>query len=401
MEKHQCELSFAERVFLIVLDSVGCGEAPDAADFGDAGSNTLRSIARSPFFSAENMKKLGLSRIDGMAYLGEKPDAVGAVARLSELSKGKDTTTGHWEIAGIVSQSPMPTYPNGFPESVLTAFENATGRGVLCNRPYSGTDVIRDFGEEHLKTGKWIVYTSADSVFQIAAHEEVVPLEELYEACRTARKILTGENSVGRVIARPFVGTPGHFTRTANRRDFSLEPPTDTMLDYVKKAGLDTIAVGKIRDIFAGKGVTRAVLTHSNREGMEATLALEKEDFHGLCFVNLVDFDMLYGHRNDVDGYARAYAEFDAWLPEFLSGMRENDVLMITADHGCDPATPSTDHSREYIPLVIAGRKIRPVNLGTLQGFSHIAATVCGLLGVAYGGAGINYASQIFPVEDK
>jgi phosphopentomutase len=290
----------------------------------------------------------------------------------------------------------MPTYPEGFPAEVLDEFCRAIGKEkVLCNLPYSGTDVIRDYGEEHLKTGCPIVYTSADSVFQIAAHVDVVPLETLYEYCRKARQILVGKHGVGRVIARPFTGNAPDFKRTADRRDFSIEPPKKTMLDFISEAGLDTIAVGKIRDIFAGKGVSEAILTHSNTEGMEETLRLADRDFKGLCFVNLVDFDMYYGHRNDVDGYARATAEFDAWLPSFTEKMRGGDLLMITADHGCDPATESTDHSREYVPLLIHGKGVSDTDLGTLSGFSHIAATVCDLLGVDYSGEGESLAQKI------
>ena len=384
-----------KRVFLIVLDSVGCGEMADSADFGDEGSNTLKSISASKLFSAENMIELGIGNIDGVDYLPKVKSPKAAVARYAELSKGKDTTTGHWEIAGLVSNSPMPTYPEGFPAEILDEFSRKTGRGVICNKPYSGTAVINDYGEEHLKTGDLIVYTSADSVFQIAAHEDIVPCETLYEYCRIARELLKGEHGVGRVIARPFTGTKGNFTRTANRRDFSLEPPKDTMLDVLKNSGFDTVAVGKIRDIFAGCGVSEAYITHSNKEGMETTLALADKDFNGLCFVNLVDFDMLYGHRNDVDGYAKAYSEFDAWLPLFTAKMKDGDVLMITADHGCDPATPSTDHSREYIPLVIYGERVNPVNLGTRKGFCDIAATVCDIFGVANELSGKSFADEI------
>ena len=384
-----------KRVFLIVLDSVGCGEMPDSADFGDAGSNTLKSISRSEKFSAPNMISLGLGNIDGVDFLPSTDSPRAAVARYAESSKGKDTTTGHWEIAGIISNKPMPTYPDGFPKEILDEFSARVGRGVLCNKPYSGTAVINDYGDEHVRTGDLIVYTSADSVFQIAAHEDIVPNETLYEYCRIAREILVGDHGVGRVIARPFIGENGIYKRTANRRDFSLEPPTDTMLDVLKSNGFDTVAVGKISDIFAGRGVTEAYLTHSNREGMETALALADKDFEGLCFVNLVDFDMLYGHRNDVDGYAAAYSEFDAWLPGFIAKMREGDLLMITADHGCDPATESTDHSREHVPLVIYGDKVTPKNLGTRTGFSDIAATVCDIFGAENTLAGVSFADEI------
>ena len=369
---------------------------PDAADFGDEGSNTLASIAKSPEFSAKNLISLGLGNVDGVDSLESTPFPKGALARLAEQSKGKDTTTGHWEIGGIVSETAMPTYPNGFPSEVLDAFCTAIGKEkVLCNLPYSGTEVIKDYGEEHIKTGFPIVYTSADSVFQIAAHTDIVPLETLYEYCRRAREILVGEHGVGRVIARPFNGTAPNFKRTADRRDFSIEPPKKTMLDYIFDAGIDTISVGKIRDIFAGKGIGEAIITHSNNEGMAETLKLTERDFRGLCFTNLVDFDMYFGHRNDVDGYARATAEFDAWLPSFTAKMKDGDLLMITADHGCDPATESTDHSREHVPLLIYGKSVAPVNMGTLNGFSHIAATVCDLLNVSYFGEGESLAETI------
>ncbi len=385
-----------KRVFLIVLDSVGIGAAPDAADFGDSGAHTLKSCAASPQFRIPHLLKAGLGNIDGQDYLPKEEAPIAAHGRLRELSRGKDTTIGHWEIGGIVSPKPLPTYPNGFPKEVLDAFSKATGRGVLCNLPYSGTKVIDDFGEAHLKTGDLIVYTSADSVFQIAAHEELVPPETLYEYCRIARGILRGEHSVGRIIARPFVGTPGNFARTANRRDFSLEPQGKTVLDMVKAQGLDTICVGKISDIFAGEGVTEALLTHSNQEGMETALKLAGRDFHGLCFVNLVDFDMLYGHRRNVDAYAEALSAFDGWLSTFLAQLGEEDAVMITADHGCDPAfTKTTDHTREYTPWLIFGKQVKPVNLGTLDGFSHIAATVCDMLDVPYTGASESVKARI------
>lgn len=374
-----------KRVFLFVLDSCGCGEAPDAAAFGDYGVNTVGSIAKSPFFSCENIKKLGFAAIPGLEYLGDVPRELGLAGRMRELSAGKDTTIGHWELAGLVSEKPLPTYPQGFPPEVIEAFEKAVGRGVLCNLPYSGTAVINDYGEESLRTGKLIVYTSADSVFQIAAHEEMVPVEELYEICRTARKVLTGEHAVGRVIARPFLGEAPNFYRTANRRDFSLEPPAPTLLDAVEAAGQTVYAIGKISDIFAGQGVTERVLTHSNDEGMAAALEAQKKEFSGLCFINLVDFDMLYGHRRDVDGYAKAFAAFDAFLPGFIAGMDENDLLMVTADHGCDPAYgQSTDHTREYVPLLIYGKHVPARDLGTLQGFAHAAAAAAAHLGVEF-----------------
>ncbi|MBR3836217.1 MAG: phosphopentomutase [Clostridia bacterium] len=373
-----------KRVFLIVLDSCGVGQMPDCADFGDRDCNTLKRISQSAFFSAETMCRLGLGNIDGIDYL-EKTDTPSAlVARLTEKSKGKDTTIGHWEIAGIVSEKPLPTYPDGFPHEILDEFSHRTGKGVLCNKPYSGTDVIRDYGKQHVETGDLIVYTSADSVFQIAAHESIVPPEKLYEYCRIARELLTGEHAVGRVIARPFEGEYPDFRRNANRHDFSLEPPKETLLDAIKADGKTVYAVGKIYDIFAGKGVSDYVFTHSNAEGMEETLRAQKKDFCGLCFTNLVDYDMLYGHRQDVDGYAKAFAQFDIWLNEFIDGMKRDDVMMITADHGCDPGDSHTDHTREYTPLVIYGQSIKPVNLGTRTSFADIAATVADYLNVPF-----------------
>ena len=373
-----------KRVFLIVLDSFGIGEAPDAADFGDAGTSTIKSISRSELFSAENMRRLGLFNINGLEGMGSVPCPAAAHAKMRERSMGKDTTIGHWEIAGIVSPDPLPTYPDGFPAEILDAFSEATGRGVLCNKPYSGTDVIRDYGEEHLKTGDLIVYTSADSVFQIAAHEDIVPVEQLYDYCRAARKILCGRHGVGRVIARPFVGEAGSFKRTANRRDFSIEPTGKTLLDSLKESGRDVIAVGKITDIFAGKGVTETIITHGNTEGMQVSLEIANRDFDGLCFINLVDFDMVYGHRNDIDGYAKAIAEFDAWLPSFTALMGDDDALIITADHGCDPGDVSTDHTREYTPMLLFGKQINPANLGTRSSFADIAATVAEMLDVDF-----------------
>ena len=373
-----------KRVFLIVLDSFGIGEEPDAAAFGDVDVNTLRSVAGSPFFRVPNFQKLGLFNIDGVT-VGEKCDApAAAIARLREKSMGKDTTIGHWEIAGVVSPKPLPTYPDGFPQDVLDEFTRRTGRGVLCNKPYSGTAVIQEYGEEHLKTGALIVYTSADSVFQIAAHEELVPLEKLYEYCRVAREILQGEHGVGRVIARPFIGpVDGKFVRTSHRHDFSLLPPKATMLDHLKAAGKEVLAVGKIQDIFVGQGITEYVYTSGNEEGIEKTLEWMDRDFEGLCFVNLVDYDMLYGHRRDVDGYAKALTYFDEKLPEIMGKLREGDVLMLTADHGCDPAyLATTDHTREYVPFLAYGPGIRPENYGTRETFADVAATVLELLGV-------------------
>jgi phosphopentomutase len=372
-----------KRVFLIVLDSCGAGAMPDCAAFGDRDCHTIKRISTSDKFSCENTWKMGIGNIDGLEFLGKNDNPTARVARLTERSMGKDTTIGHWEIAGIVSESPLPTYPNGFPKELLDEFSKRVGRGILCNKPYSGTDVIRDYGEEHVKTGDLIVYTSADSVFQIAAHEDIVPVEQLYEYCRIARELLCGEHSVGRVIARPFEGTHP-FKRTANRHDFSLEPYGHTVLDALVEQGKDVYAIGKIYDIFAGKGVSEKVFTHSNTEGMQLSLEALDKDFDGLCFINLVDFDMLYGHRQDIDGYANAFAEFDRWLPSFTGGMRDDDILIITADHGCDPGDHHTDHTREYVPCIIYGKNVVPANLGTRSTYSDIAATIAHYLGIDY-----------------
>lgn len=389
--------SVRKRVFLIVLDSFGIGRQPDADSFGDEGSNTLAAVAGSSALYAPNLTKLGLFSIDGVkedviasrAALSGGEDSnlfklpqddyvpLGAYGRLEEKSIGKDTTIGHWEIAGILSENPLPVYPHGFPPEVIAAFEAATGRKTICNIPYSGTDVIRDYGREHVTTGALIVYTSADSVFQIAAHEGVVPIEELYRYCEIARGILTGRHAVGRVIARPFEGEYPDFKRTPRRHDFSLLPPKKTLLDLLVENGKDMIAVGKINDIFAGRGVTRFLRTSGNADGVEKTKVILKEPFEGLCFVNLVDFDMMYGHRNDIDGYAAAISAFDKALPDILQLMQPLDILMITADHGCDPSTPSTDHSRECVPLLVFGESVKKgVNLHTRQTFSDIAATI-------------------------
>ena len=386
-----------KRIFLIVLDSFGIGAMKDSESFGDVGVNTLASCATSPKLHIPNMIAAGLGNIDGVSCLPKADAPIGAFARLKEASMGKDTTIGHWEIAGIVSPEPLPTYPNGFPEEVLEPFRAATGRGVLANAPWSGTAVLDEFGEEHMKTGDLIVYTSADSVFQIAAHENIVPPEKLYEYCRIARNILRGKHGVGRVIARPFVGTgKGNFKRTANRHDFSLEPPKETLLDAIKAAGKASIGVGKINDIFAGIGTTEHVYNTSNANGMEHTDHYVQQDFEGLCFVNLVDFDMVFGHRRNIDGYADALSEFDAWLGQFLPKLREDDLLLITADHGCDPGYgATTDHTREYVPLLILGKGVKPVNLGTRDSFADIAATVAQLLDVKLDTPGKSFAQEI------
>ncbi len=371
----------AKRVFLIVLDSFGIGELPDAADFGDKGANTLRSCFGTGKLDVPNMQSLGLFNIDGVEVGAKTTAPKAAYMRISERSKGKDTTTGHWEIAGLVSERAFPTYPNGFPDEVISRFEQATGRKVLCNKPYSGTKVIADYGQQHVETGALIVYTSADSVFQIAAHESIVPVEQLYKYCEIARDILVGEHAVGRVIARPFEGEHP-YTRTSRRHDFSLVPPKETLLDKLKASGKDVIGVGKIYDIFAGKGLTDQDRTIGNAADMEITSRYQQQDFNGLCFTNLVDFDMSFGHRRDADGYANALNEFDKWLGGFISAMRSDDVLMITADHGCDPCHTGTDHTREYIPLLIYGEGIAPQNYGTLSGFDNIAMAVLKLLEV-------------------
>ena len=364
------------RLFLIVLDSVGIGEAPDAAQFGDEGSNTVRAAVEAGA-DLPNLRRLGLFNIDGMDWTEPEAAPIGAFGRMREASMGKDTTIGHWEIAGVVSPKPLPTFPDGFPPEIIRNFEKLTGRKVICNKPYSGTQLLLDYGREHVETGALMVYTSADSVFQVAAHEDIVPIEELYHDCELAREMLTGDYAVGRVIARPFVGEYPNYTRTARRHDYSLQPPRATMLNNLEDAGYECIGVGKISDIFAGSGITQQIRTQNNTDGIAKTLDLMENDFEGICFVNLVDFDMVYGHRNDAPGYARALMEFDLALPKFMEQMGEDDLLIITADHGCDPSTPSTDHSREYTPMLAWSKKIRPgANLGTRTTFADIGATV-------------------------
>ena len=374
-----------KRVFLFVLDSFGIGEAPDAAAFGDAGANTIASVATSDKFQVPNMAKLGLFNLDGVAC-GQPVEAVsGGCARLHELSMGKDTTIGHWEIGGIVSPRPLPTFPDGFPADFMAKYEAAVGRKCLCNKPYSGTQVLVDYGMEHMETGALIVYTSVDSVFQVAANEALVPVQQLYEYCQIARDMLTGELGVGRVIARPFVGdSPETFKRTANRHDFSLDPPAETMLTVLERNGLATISVGKIFDIFNGANVSESNRTTGNDHGMQVALEMLDRDFEGLCFINLVEFDMTYGHRRNIPGYAQALTDFDRFLDKFLPAMGPEDVLMITADHGCDPGfLKTTDHTREYVPWLVYGAPVKAgVNLGTIDGFTAIAGTVCEYLGV-------------------
>ncbi len=372
-----------KRVFIIVLDSFGIGELPDAGKYGDEGSNTLKAVASSPCFYVPTMRSLGLFNIENVSFSGDKEDfPIGNYARLAEKSTGKDTTSGHWEIAGIISEKPMPTFPHGFPESLIEKFSKLTGRKILCNKPYSGTEVIKDYGEQAIREGSLIVYTSADSVFQIAAHENVIPVKELYGYCEIARSLLTGEFAVGRVIARPFEGSYP-FKRTSRRHDYSLPPFAPTMCDLIEKKGLSVISIGKINDIFEGKGITESHPTVGNDDGMQKTAEAAKRDFEGLCFTNLVDFDAVYGHRNDVDGYAKALTAFDENLKSFLSLLRQNDLLIITADHGCDPSTPSTDHSREYVPALFYGNNFKSgVNLGTRSTFADISATVLDYLNI-------------------
>lgn len=385
-----------KRIFLIMLDSFGIGEAKDAKEFGDEGSSTLKSIMSSDKFDIPNMKKLGLLNIDGLGVEGSTEKITGAYAKLSEQSKGKDTTTGHWEIAGIISKNPMPTYPEGFPKDIIDEFSRLTGRGVLCNKPYSGTEVIRDYGKEHVDTGKLIVYTSADSVFQIAAHEEVVPVEELYKYCEIARKLLKGEHAVGRVIARPFIGSEGSYERTANRHDFSLEPTSDTVLDVLHRNNLETYAVGKIYDIFAQRGISNHVRTKNNAEGMQRTLEALDMDFNGLCFVNLVDCDMIYGHRRDIDGYAKAISEFDRFLSTFIPKMKEEDILMISADHGCDPGFRGTDHTREYVPFLAYGKSVKQgANLGIRESFADVAKTILDIYDLENTVNGVSFKKEL------
>ena len=386
-----------KRAVLIVLDSVGAGELPDAAEYGDEGSNTIKNIYKhAENFSLPNLEKLGILNIDGFEDLKISDSFEGSVAKCNEKSKGKDTTTGHWEISGLILDNPFPTYPHGFPKYVIEEFEKRTGRKTIGNCVASGTEIIKELGREHTETGKLIVYTSADSVFQIAAHEEIVPLEELYNICRIAREMLQGEHGVGRVIARPFIGEEGSYVRTGNRRDFSLEPFKDTMLDFVKNSGREVYAIGKIEDIFVNKGITKSNHTTNNEEGIKATIDAIKEDFEGLIFTNLVDFDMLYGHRNNLQGYADALMDFDNKLPEITDNLKSDDILIITADHGCDPTTESTDHSREYIPLIFYGKDIRKSNnLGILDTYASIGKTVLDMLDIENGLEGKSVKNQI------
>ena len=365
------------RVIIIVLDGCGVGEMPDAAEYGDVGSNTLANTARAVGgLDLPNLQRMGLGNLTSIEGVPPRSDCTASYGMMCELSKGKDTTTGHWEMAGIITERPFPTYPHGFPAEVIGEFEQAIGRGTLGNYPASGTEIIKELGEEHVQTGKPIVYTSADSVFQIAAHEDVIPVEQLYDMCLKARNILTGEHNVGRVIARPFVGTPGSFNRTDRRRDFSVEPPYPMILDRLHEAGIQVIGIGKICDIFTGRGLTECVHITGNPDGINKTIKAIRTDKKGFIFTNLVDFDMLYGHRNDPQGFAFGLREFDDRLPEIQDAMNPDDLLLITADHGVDPTTPGTDHSREKVPLLVWGKNSRCVNMGERETFADIAATL-------------------------
>ena len=385
----------SKRVFLLVLDSLGIGYMPDAKEYGDEGSNTLRSITKSEKYNTPNLEKLGLFNIEGVDYKQSQLSPAGSFARMAEMSKGKDTTIGHWEMCGAISEKPLPTYKDGFPEEIINQFSYLTGREVLCNKPYSGTQVILDYGREHEETGALIVYTSGDSVFQIAAHEEIVPLEELYKYCQIAREIMTGENEVGRIIARPFIGQYPYYQRTSNRRDYSIVPPR-TILDDISKTGLNVTGIGKISDIFCGQGIVKKIKTTSNIDGMEKTIEEAKTDFEGLVFVNLVDFDMLYGHRNNINGYANAMTVFDKQLGDFMNYLKKDDIVIITADHGCDPATVSTEHSREYVPMIIFGDNVKEgIDLKTRSSFADIGATIVEYLGVISNTSGVSFLSEV------
>ena len=366
----------AKRAFLIVFDSFGIGGAIDADKFGDAGSNTLKSISQSKKFKVKNLKKLGLFNIDGVEVGEKEKNPIGSYARAQEKSNGKDSTIGHWEIAGLVSKSPFPLFPNGFPADFIKKLEKVWGRKIIVNKPYSGTKVLEDYGEEHVKTGKIIVYTSGDSVLQVACHESVASLQELYKMCEQARELCTGEFAVGRVIARPFVGEYPNFVRTHDRKDFSLTPPKKTILNELQEKGFDVISVGKINALFNGYGITESYPTSSDENGMQKTIEMAKRGFHGLCFVNLVDFDTEFGHRNNIDGYANNLSNMDKQIGKLIKVLTEDDILVITADHGCDPATASTDHSRENVPVLVFQKGKPSKNLGTLSSFAEIGKIV-------------------------
>lgn len=386
-----------ERAILMVMDSVGIGAMPDAAAWGDAGRDTLGHIAERRGLNLPNFVRLGLANIRPLAGLAPAANPEGAYGKATLLSPGKDTTAGHWEMAGIILDQPFPTYPQGFPPEIIEPFERAIGRQILGNTPASGTEIIKQLGGEHVKTGRPIVYTSADSVFQVAAHEGVIPIDELYRICRIARALLDGPHRVGRVIARPFEGEPGHFRRTERRRDFAVEPPHPMLLDILKDAGLDVLGVGKIPDIFLNRGITRALPGHNNWEALErAVHAVEDPSWHGLLFANLVDFDMLYGHRLDIEGYARALEAVDACLPAVRQALRPKDLLILTADHGCDPLGPSTDHSREYVPVLASGSGVGAVNLGTRASLADVGQTIAANFGLRIP-HGASFLGEIVP----
>ena len=387
-----------DRIAVIVLDSVGIGELPDAADYGDLGAHTLGHIARSvPTLSLPNLRKLGLANIAPIGDWQAEPHPTGYFGKMAEVSVGKDTMTGHWELMGLRIKTPFRTFPEGFPQALIDAFEKETGRSVIGNKPASGTEILVELGEEQMKTGAWIVYTSADSVFQLAAHEDIIPLEELYDACRTARRLtMKDEFSVGRVIARPYVGKPGAFQRTANRHDYAVKPPMPTVLNALKSAGKDVIAVGKINDIFDGEGITRMTPTKSNAHGIETTLKELKGSFNGMLFTNLVDFDSLYGHRRDPEGYARALEQFDNAVPALLDTLTDRDLLVITADHGNDPTHTGTDHTREYVPLLAYSPVFgQPSGLGTLDTYADLAATIADNFGVSFTTQGRSFLNRL------
>lgn len=386
-----------ERVIIIVMDSVGIGWLPDAHLYGDTGANTLGHIYREiEGFSLPVLEMLGIGNIEGTEFIKKFDEPIGCYGRAAEKSKGKDTITGHWEMTGIVLDKPFPTYPYGFPADLIKAFEKRIGRPTLGNKAASGTAIIEELGKVHMETGHPIIYTSADSVFQIAAHEEIVPLDMLYGMCEAAREVLTGEHRVARVIARPFIGKPGRFVRTANRRDYSVEPPAKTLLDYASEQGHSVTAVGKIYDIFNGRGITRHVHTGNNIEGISKTIHYINEGGKGIIFTNLVDFDMKYGHRNNVEGYGEALKEFDDALPVLLDSLKEEDLLIITADHGCDPSTSSTDHSREYVPVLAYGKHIRSgVDIGTRESFADIGATTAQALNIQGYSEGMSFLDII------
>ena len=384
-----------KRVFWIVLDSAGIGGAPDAADFGDSGADTFGTCYKSGELDVPNMAKMGLYNIEGTSFYDPKDEIDGCFCRMHEKSRGKDTTVGHWEMAGMVSPKPLPTYYEGFPQEILDKLSEATGRNIVCNKTYSGTEVIRDYGKHHVETGDLIVYTSADSVMQIAAHEDVVPIEELYEICHKARDIMQGEHGVGRIIARPFEGE-WPFQRTVRRHDFSLQPPKETVLDALKKEGFQTIGVGKIYDIFAGKSVMLSFSNKGNEANMVRTIDLADADFEGLCYVNLVDTDMIYGHRRDIAGYTKALNTADRQFGELMEKMGPDDILMVTADHGCDPGYKGTDHTREDIPCLIWGPSLKKgVDLGTRDTFADMAATIAEYFGIEYRGDGTSFLAEI------